>query len=154
KKQIFLEQVEKDVRLLQRLEIMDYSLLIGIHDLTRGNKDDLRNNQLKVFQPGVENAGDAQQDTTLMRTPSRMESARKAREMRKIINKEVPVTLDRAAERLPDEYQEHKSAIFYRDDGGFRATHESDDPGEVIYYLGIIDCLTHVCSAFEYPLRR
>ena len=31
-----------------------------------------------------------------------------------------------------------------------RATHENDDPGEVIYYLGIIDCLTHVCLIFTY----
>lgn len=37
-----------------------------------------------------------------------------------------------------------RNTVFYEDDGGFRATHENDDPGEVIYYLGIIDCLTHV----------
>lgn len=36
--------------------------------------------------------------------------------------------------------------MFYGDDGGFRATHESDEPGDVVYYLGIIDCLTHVSS--------
>lgn len=37
-----------------------------------------------------------------------------------------------------------KNTVFYGDDGGFRATHENDQPGDVVYYLGIIDCLTHV----------
>jgi hypothetical protein len=40
-------------------------------------------------------------------------------------------------------YRQRKT-VFYGDDGGFRATHENDEPGDVIYYLGIIDCLTHV----------
>ena len=39
----------------------------------------------------------------------------------------------------------NKNSIFYSDDGGLRATHEHNEPGDVIYYLGIIDCLTHVC---------
>ncbi|KAI5806373.1 hypothetical protein EDC01DRAFT_609482 [Geopyxis carbonaria] len=143
KKELFIQQVERDVKLLQKLGIMDYSLLLGIHDLTRGNKDDIRNSALKVFQPGGAE-GDELHGHMLQRTPSKMEKARQARELRKIINKEVPVTLDRnAANRLPDEYLEQKNTIFYGDDGGFRATHENDEPGDVIYYLGIIDCLTH-----------
>jgi len=39
--------------------------------------------------------------------------------------------------------QRHKR-IFYSDDGGIRATHEDGRSGETIYYLGVIDCLTHV----------
>ncbi|RPB21448.1 SAICAR synthase-like protein [Terfezia boudieri ATCC MYA-4762] len=144
KKRMFLEQVEKDVRLLQKMGVMDYSLLIGTHDLNRGNKDDIRNNALKVFQPGAStNVEDDLENVVLARTPSKLENARRIRELRKVINKEVPVTLDRSANRLPDEYSENKNSIFYNDDGGLRATHETDEPGDVIYYLGIIDCLTH-----------
>ncbi|RPA89261.1 SAICAR synthase-like protein [Choiromyces venosus 120613-1] len=142
KKELFLQQVERDVKLLQKLHIMDYSLLLGIHDLTRGNRDDIRNNALKVFQPGGSESDDLH-GHMLQRTPSKMEKARQARELRKIINKEVPVSLDRTSNRLPDEFLEQRKTVFYGDDGGFRATHESDEPGDVIYYLGIIDCLTH-----------
>jgi len=34
---------------LAGLGIMDYSLLVGIHDMTRGNRDELRNRGLSVF---------------------------------------------------------------------------------------------------------
>ena len=39
-----------------------------------------------------------------------------------------------------------KEFTFYSDDGGFQATHDDNRPGEEIYYLGIIDLLTHVSS--------
>lgn len=110
KKQLFMQQVQRDVELLKRLHIMDYSLLLGIHDLKRGNTDDIRNSALKVFHPGGSTAEPGQDDMAghmLQRTPSKMEKARQARELRKIINKEVPITLDRSANRLPEEFLEY-----------------------------------------------
>ena len=35
KRHLFMEQLEKDASFLASLNIMDYSLLIGIHDRTR-----------------------------------------------------------------------------------------------------------------------
>ena len=35
--------------LLKRLHVMDYSLLVGIHNVRRGNRDNVRSNTLKVF---------------------------------------------------------------------------------------------------------
>lgn len=143
KKSLFIEQMKRDVALLQRLKIMDYSLLVGIHDLSKGNEENLRDKTLQVFQPGGEHDAEPQPNM-LSRTPSKLEHARKARELRQIIKREKPVPMDKSTSKMPDEMlEERKNFIFYSDDGGFRATHEDGQPGEEIYYLGIIDCLTH-----------
>lgn len=61
-----------------------------------------------------------------------------------LIKRERPVPLDKAAAKMPEAIlDERKYHVFYADDGGFRATHENGQPGDEIYYLGIIDCLTH-----------
>lgn len=153
KREFFLAQLKRDVELLKRLKIMDYSLLVGIHDLEKGNEEKLRDKTLQVFQPG----GDREEDihpNMLMRTPSKLENERKARELRMIIQKERPVPLDKATAKMPDEIlDERKFHVFYSDDGGFRATHENGQPGQEIYYLGIIDCLTHVRPFYMVLIR-
>ena len=151
KKHVFIDQMKKDVALLQRLKIMDYSLLVGIHDVGRGNEENLRDKTLQVFQPGVDHAEEASSNL-LTRSPSKVENARKARELRHIIQRERPVPMDKSTNKMPEEMlEERKDFFFYSDDGGFRATHEDGQPGEEIYYLGIIDCLTHV-SCIHVPL--
>lgn len=150
KKEMFIDQVRRDVALLQRLKIMDYSLLVGIHDMSKGNEENLRDKTLQVFQPGGERSIEPRPNM-LLRTPSKVETARKAKELRQIIKREKPVPMDKTTNMLPDEIvEERKDFIFYSDDGGFRASHEDGRPGEEIYYLGIIDCLTHVSFVVYY----
>ncbi|PNY28958.1 Phosphatidylinositol 4-phosphate 5-kinase its3 [Tolypocladium capitatum] len=146
KKRLFLEQLQRDVLLLKRLQIMDYSLLIGIHDMSRGNEENLRDKTLQVFNPGGEKAHDDDPQSVLIRTPSKLENVRKARELRQMIRQERPVPIGQALERMTDELGEGHSRpgfVFNQDDGGFRATHEDNSPADEIYYLGVIDCLTH-----------
>lgn len=40
RKKIFLEQIERDCEFLTAHNIMDYSLLVGIHDMTKADEDD------------------------------------------------------------------------------------------------------------------
>ena len=147
KKQLFMEQLQRDVRLMQKLKIMDYSLLIGVHDLKKGNEENLRDKTLQVFNPGGREGPSDETDPhqILMRTPSKLESARKARELRQMIRAERPVPMGETS-KLPEELEEgnRPGGIFYSDDGGLRATHEDNTAGEEVYYLGVIDCLTHV----------
>jgi len=155
KKNVFIEQLKRDVALLQRLKIMDYSLLVGIHDLSKGNEEKLRDKTLQVFHPGGERAEEPQPNS-LARTPSKLENARKARELRQLIKNEKPVPMEKSAFQMPDEIQEERSSFyFYSDNGGFRASHTDGTPGEEIYYLGVIDCLTHVSAkSFLQPFQN
>lgn len=147
KKRLFIEQMERDVQLLEKLHIMDYSMLVGIHDLHKGNQENLRDKTLQVFHPGGDNLPEEPVSSqALMRTPSKLESSRKARELRQMIKQEKPIPMGLSNTRI-DQMEENttkKDFLFYSDDGGFQATHEDNRPGDEIYYLGIIDCLTHV----------
>lgn len=60
KRALFEAQLASDVALLKRLNIMDYSLLIGLHDMKRGNSENLRQEKLQVVQP--ETAGNMTSD--------------------------------------------------------------------------------------------
>ncbi|KAK7419559.1 Phosphatidylinositol-4-phosphate 5-kinase [Neonectria magnoliae] len=146
KKQLFLDQLQRDVVLLKKLHIMDYSLLVGIHDVSRGNEENLRDKTLQVFNPGGEKAPDDDPQSVLLRTPSKLENIRKARELRQMIRQERPVPIGQSMNKMPDELEEGHNRpgfVFNQDDGGFRATHEDNNPADEIYYLGVIDCLTH-----------
>ena len=49
KRALLTEQLRRDMEFLKRMKVMDYSLLVGIHNMERGNRDNLRENQLSMF---------------------------------------------------------------------------------------------------------
>jgi 1-phosphatidylinositol-4-phosphate 5-kinase len=49
KRALLTEQLRRDAEFLKSINVMDYSLLVGIHNMQRGNRDNVRRNTLKVF---------------------------------------------------------------------------------------------------------
>ena len=95
----------------------------------------------------MDNGDEEGQPGPLTRTLSKLETARKAKELRHTLRTEKPVPMSMTMAKMPEEMEQRdvkKDHYFYQDDGGFQASHEDNAPGDVVYYLGIIDCLTHV----------
>ncbi|CDS01455.1 hypothetical protein [Sporisorium scitamineum] len=146
KRALFEAQLRSDVALLQRLNIMDYSLLIGLHDIRRGNKDNLRQDNLRVFQPETKEL--KRQPTQVKRPGAGSGSEQDASALRQAVRRSDPKALNaQQVTKLPDrDVSERRHFLFYQDEGGFRSTDENNQPGHMIYYLGVIDLFTPYTS--------
>ncbi|KAI8359102.1 hypothetical protein EDC96DRAFT_483337 [Choanephora cucurbitarum] len=131
KQELFLKQLERDVDLLKRLRIMDYSLLIGIHDLRRGNAECIRDQSLHMITPR----------TKKMISDGLLRKQTKAEIMRKALKKANAVNIN-PSELPVSPSEERRWCIFYADDGGFRSSDQDNKPLDKIYYVGVIDILT------------
>lgn len=147
KNSMFKAQILSDVALLQRLGIMDYSLLIGLHDMKRGNREGLRQDALQVVEP--ESNSNAQGSTpggqpgVLRREPT-TRTEKEAYALRAAVRRSDAKALNSSsAAKLPErETSDRHHFIFYQDEGGFRSTDDANRPTDWIYYFGIIDTLT------------
>ncbi|OCH85483.1 SAICAR synthase-like protein [Obba rivulosa] len=136
KRALLTEQIRRDSELLKQLRVMDYSLLVGIHNMQRGNRDNVRSNTLKIFSPDM---------PTVRRkmTQGKGPSSPEAIAMRRIMRESDPKRLGSGTFKLPEEDTgERQYFLFYQDEGGLRATDEANENLDTIYYLGIIDILT------------
>lgn len=154
RKEVFMEQLRRDVALLQRLNIMDYSLLVGVHDLDRGNEEKARERTVSVVEPGnaepaSEGSNQVESSTTQRPVGNRTQNARHFRQM---VKRERTTPLARISSQTPEQIlDEDSNVVFYSDDGGFRATNEAGEYGDEIFYIGIIDCLTTVSPLCTHP---
>ncbi|CAO3665373.1 unnamed protein product [Rhizopus stolonifer] len=132
KRKMFIGQLVRDVTLLSQLNIMDYSLLVGVHDMLRGNKDNIRDATLQTFQPNTKSLH--RRITQMRRRTSQ------AHFLREAIAETNPHRID--VSQLPKVVKDRRNCIFYADESGFQATDENNRPKPVLYSLGIIDILT------------
>ena len=154
KRAFLTEQLKRDAQFLKMVYVMDYSLLVGVHNMVRGNRDNLRRNTLKVvsvvshcispristqkFDP-LHPQPDISRGSSSQSKPTRSPDA-----MRRAMRETGPKQLESETIHLPDSEtgDERQHFIFYQDDGGLRATDEANIPIDTIYYLGIIDICT------------
>lgn len=116
----FLSQLERDVKLLKKLNVMDYSLLIGVYDFEKADRS-------------------AKPQSVYLVEPAHGENL-KGRDLRKAVHTTSPTemtTMDIDEYRFGDQ-----NFVFYSDQGGFQSSDENDQPLSEIYFLGVIDCLT------------
>ncbi|KAH9939916.1 SAICAR synthase-like protein [Amylocystis lapponica] len=136
KRALLTEQLRRDSEFLKHVFVMDYSLLVGIHNMQRGNRDNVRSNTLKVFSPDMPH---------IRRKPTQSKGATSpdAIALRRIMRESDPQRLGAGTVKLPEEDPgERAHFLFYQDEGGLRATDEANGLLDTIYYLGVIDILT------------
>ncbi|KDN50359.1 SAICAR synthase-like protein [Tilletiaria anomala UBC 951] len=145
KRAIFEAQLKSDVALLARLNIMDYSLLIGLHDMRRGNRENLRQEKLQMFQPDTTSS----QMPKLQHVPScknKRLHEKEAFALRAAVRRSDPKSLVADTQLPTKDSSERRHFVFYQDEGGFRSTNEANEPTGWIYYLGVIDLFTPYTS--------
>jgi 1-phosphatidylinositol-4-phosphate 5-kinase len=153
KRALLTEQLRRDAEFLKSVNVMDYSLLVGIHNMRRGNRDNVRRNTLKVFSPNLPvhrrkgvGQGQGHGHGHGVHPHGHGHGGQQALEMRRAIYRTSdPKRLDNI--QLPDDGDlqqlgDRQHLIFYQDEGGLRATDEGNEAMDTLYYLGVIDILT------------
>ncbi|KAK5576732.1 hypothetical protein RB653_007876 [Dictyostelium firmibasis] len=125
KKQSFIDQIKRDCKLLQSLNIMDYSLLIGIHYPQRENEPP----SPSLLRPNLEDSSDFE-------SPSMEQSSNQQRGSGNYDNSGAG--RENNTNSSVKENEEIYISAFQQDEGGIKS-HGGD--AEEHYFLGIIDIL-------------
>ncbi|GMG29576.1 unnamed protein product [Ambrosiozyma monospora] len=154
KKKPIIEQIAKDVKLLQQLNIMDYSLLIGVHDLRKSQEED-PDNLMANFDPpptrppqplsppaeleteipepaqGNQNPSNPTSNPTQNTTPT------------PTFKQPHPQPTQQVQSQPTNQTTTSTNPCFIEPDGGIRATDANNEDQPLVYYMGIIDSLTN-----------
>jgi len=130
KRDLFMKQLEMDVAFLQQQNVMDYSLLLGVHN-TKSASD----SSIFVKLPRYSRAS----ITLFMNTDDNKENG---------LTVSMSVQNDEPSTPEPVAKSYDYPSIFNKDDAGFRASTQSNENYPEIYYFGIIDILV------EYNVKK
>jgi len=137
KREMFIKQLQKDVKFLSDNNVMDYSLLVGCHNMTKGNQENIRDTTLSIIEPNPESLSKQSAMVSNHRNSKAIAIVRAFAESN-------PVALGPSSSSLPsDTPEERKHFAFSQDEGGFQATDENNEPLPELYFLGIIDIFTN-----------
>ena len=139
RRELFMQQLGVDISFLANHDIMDYSLLVGIHDKLKGNSEGNRGEHLSVFEP------DTQIQTEVFSSPGETELGRRerAKAFKSVLSTTDPVCMGSNIDTLPKrDKDERKNFTFYMNEGGFASSDADNCMGTEIYYIGIIDIFT------------
>ncbi|KAI9357922.1 hypothetical protein DFJ73DRAFT_789362 [Zopfochytrium polystomum] len=162
KRKQLVEQIRKDAEFLERNHIMDYSLLVGFHDLATGNESNIRDKTLAVFEPNIASIHrnhslhhrrsfsspvsptfPSIENLTHGRSGSARSPTTATLHRAATLRNPDPFRLGASAALLPDAMLPERAPFtFYREMGGFRATDARDVGVGEVYYVGIIDIFT------------
>ncbi|KLO19345.1 SAICAR synthase-like protein [Schizopora paradoxa] len=136
---LFEEQLRRDTELLKSVNVMDYSLLVGIYKVEQDARDthlNRRGTMYKFSPPQIK-----RKPTTTSKG-----SSPEAAAMRKAVRTSAPERVDASGSGSRISEEDASSAaqadLFHEDEGGLRARDDYGQPLERIYYLGVIDILT------------
>jgi 1-phosphatidylinositol-4-phosphate 5-kinase len=144
KRALLTEQLRRDAEFLKELHVMDYSLLVGIHNMQRGNRDNVRRNTLRVFCPPDVHVPPQPHAHGHMHRRRTTTTVEKPHVVRRAVHLNANANLKSVGDGLlPEEDTgDRQHVLFSQDEGGLRATDEQNEPLDTVYYLGIIDILT------------
>lgn len=142
KRERLIKQLEIDVRFLETINVMDYSLLVGVHSMQEGNAALNALLRLAEFGPQDEKASQTEKrvaSAAMHHGSQQSHTAQKEfTELQHMLQKATPERLKEFD--FADEYR--SEFYFYHEHGGFMSTDDMNADRDVIYYIGIIDFLT------------